>query len=114
MSDSLEPRLQSFQERRSEPEVWAGGEGTGDEIAYIEDTGYRCPRKEVVRREKNEKRRLKWYDEAKGFGFTTDGLFVHFREIEAGTPKAGAIVECEVKESAKGKQAVNVIIKEGS
>ncbi|MET3508559.1 cold-shock protein [Halalkalibacter oceani] len=111
MSDSLAPRLESFEQRKYEPIVWSGGEGTGDEIAYIEDTGYRCPRKEVVKREKNEKRRLKWYDETKGYGFTTDGLFVHWREVEAGTPEAGAIVECEVKESAKGKKAVNVIIK---
>ncbi|MBS3797972.1 MULTISPECIES: transcription antiterminator/RNA stability regulator CspE [unclassified Pseudoalteromonas] len=60
---------------------------------------------------------VKWFDEAKGFGFITptDGgkdVFVHFRAIvaEGGfrTLQEGQQVEFNVEEGAKGPQASDV------
>ena len=59
---------------------------------------------------------VKWFNDAKGFGFITpdDGskdLFAHFSEIQAGGFKSlaeGQRVEFSVKEGAKGPQAVEI------
>jgi CspA family cold shock protein len=52
---------------------------------------------------------VKWFNEAKGFGFiTTDGgedVFVHFSSLQE-----GAQVEFDVIEGPKGLQAANVTI----
>lgn len=54
MADEFKPRLKSFQERRYEPFVWRGGKGTGDELEYLESTGFSSPRKQ-----ENEKKARK-------------------------------------------------------
>ena len=58
---------------------------------------------------------VKWFNEAKGFGFiTTEGgedVFVHFSAIQGNgfrTLSEGANVEFEVTRGPKGLQAVNV------
>lgn len=58
---------------------------------------------------------VKWFNEAKGFGFiTTDGgedVFVHFSAIQGNgfrTLAEGAAVEFEVTRGPKGLQATNV------
>ncbi len=58
---------------------------------------------------------VKWFNEAKGFGFiTTDGgedVFVHFSAIQGNgfrTLAEGAAVEFEVTNGPKGLQATNV------
>jgi CspA family cold shock protein len=58
---------------------------------------------------------VKWFNEAKGFGFiTTEGgedVFVHFSAIQGNgfrTLAEGANVEFEVTRGPKGLQAVNV------
>lgn len=58
---------------------------------------------------------VKWFNEAKGFGFITaeDGtdVFVHFSAIKGEAFKAlheGESVSFEVEESPKGPRAVNV------
>ncbi len=60
---------------------------------------------------------VKWFDDAKGFGFiTTDGgedVFVHFSAIQArgfSSLQEGAQVEFDVIEGPKGLQAANVTI----
>ncbi len=62
-----------------------------------------------------EKGKVKWFNNAKGYGFITgeDGqdLFVHFKSIVGGgykTLKQGETVQFEVEQGAKGLQAVNV------
>lgn len=58
--------------------------------------------------------RVKWYDEAKGFGFLTQDeggdVFVHKAALPAGTTalKPGQKVEFGVVESRKGSQALSV------
>ena len=60
---------------------------------------------------------VKWFNDAKGFGFITpdDGgkdLFVHFSAIQAGGYRSldeGSEVEFEVKQGPKGLQAANVV-----
>ena len=60
--------------------------------------------------------KVKWFNEAKGFGFITqDGgedVFVHFSAIEGPngfkTLADGDVVEFEVKRGPKGLQASNV------
>lgn len=62
------------------------------------------------------KGKVKWFNDAKGFGFIeqeggTD-VFVHYSAIEMDgfkTLKQGQDVEFEVKEGAKGPQATNVM-----
>ena len=59
---------------------------------------------------------VKWFNDAKGFGFITpdDGskeLFAHFSSIQAGgfkSLKENDKVEFEVREGPKGLQAANV------
>ena len=58
---------------------------------------------------------VKWFNDAKGFGFITreggPDVFVHFSAISAGGFKSlaeGDAVEFEVVDGAKGPQAANV------
>jgi CspA family cold shock protein len=58
---------------------------------------------------------VKWFNDAKGFGFITQeggkDVFVHFSAIEAGGFRSlaeGDEVEFEVVEGEKGLQAANV------
>jgi len=60
---------------------------------------------------------VKWFNDAKGFGFiTTDGgedVFVHFSAIQARgfrSLQEGTQVEFDVTEGPKGLQAANVTI----
>lgn len=61
--------------------------------------------------------KVKWFDEAKGYGFITpnDGskdVFVHFSAIQSEGYKAlkeGDDVSFEVAKGPKGPQAVNVV-----
>jgi CspA family cold shock protein len=59
---------------------------------------------------------VKWFNEAKGYGFikldTGDDVFVHYSAIVGDgfkTLAEGQIVEFELIESQKGKQAANVV-----
>jgi cold shock protein len=59
---------------------------------------------------------VKWFNDAKGFGFITpddggDDLFAHFSEVKAEGFKSlqeGQKVSFEVKAGPKGKQAANI------
>ena len=59
---------------------------------------------------------VKWFNDSKGFGFITpddggDDLFAHFSAIVYDgykSLKEGEIVEFEVTEGPKGKQASNI------
>ena len=60
--------------------------------------------------------RVKWFNDAKGFGFITmeggEDVFVHFSAIQANgfrTLAEGAQVEFDVVQGPKGLQAANVI-----
>ena len=60
---------------------------------------------------------VKWFNDAKGFGFiTTEGgedVFVHFSAIQSRGFRSlaeGAQVEFEVTQGPKGKQASNVFV----
>jgi CspA family cold shock protein len=58
---------------------------------------------------------VKWFNDAKGFGFiTTDqgDVFVHFSAIQGGGFRSlpeGATVELDVTQGPKGLQAANVV-----
>ncbi len=59
--------------------------------------------------------KVKWFNNAKGYGFITrDGgedLFVHFKSIVGEgyrTLKEGEMVQFDVEQGAKGLQAINV------
>jgi CspA family cold shock protein len=61
--------------------------------------------------------KVKWFSDAKGYGFITpeDGgpdVFVHFSGIQGGGFKTlgeDEVVDFEVEDGAKGPRAVNVI-----
>jgi len=62
-----------------------------------------------------EKGTVKWFNNAKGYGFITresgEDLFVHFKSIVGEgykTLKQGDAVQFDVEQGAKGLQAVNV------
>lgn len=64
-----------------------------------------------------EKGTVKWFNNAKGYGFITrengEDLFVHFKAIVGEgykTLKQGEKVQFEVEQGPKGPQAVNVSI----
>jgi CspA family cold shock protein len=58
---------------------------------------------------------VKWFNEAKGFGFITTeegDVFVHFSAIQGNgfrTLNEGAAVELDVTQGPKGLQASNVV-----
>ncbi len=59
---------------------------------------------------------VKWFNDSKGYGFIEqpDGedVFVHFSAIESDgfrTLSEGEVVEFEIRDSDKGKQAANVV-----
>lgn len=59
---------------------------------------------------------VKWFNDAKGFGFITtengDDVFVHFSAIQGGGFRSlaeGAAVEFDVTQGPKGLQASNVV-----
>jgi len=59
---------------------------------------------------------VKWFNDAKGFGFITsengDDVFVHFSAIQGGGFRSlseGAAVEFDVSTGPKGLQASNVV-----
>ena len=61
---------------------------------------------------------VKWFNDAKGFGFITgatgEDVFVHYTAIQAEgfrTLREGATVEYDVTSGPKGLQAANVTIK---
>lgn len=67
---------------------------------------------------------VKWFNDAKGFGFITpDGavggrgsdVFVHFSAIQNGggfkSLKEGDVVEFEIEQGQKGPQAANVTLR---
>jgi CspA family cold shock protein len=60
---------------------------------------------------------VKWFNDAKGFGFITtssgEDVFVHFSAIQGSgfrTLREGAEVEFEITRGPKGLQATNVTI----
>ena len=62
------------------------------------------------------KGKVKWFNDAKGFGFIEQegglDVFVHYSAIQMDgfkTLKQGQDVEFEVKEGSKGPQAANVM-----
>jgi cold shock protein len=62
-----------------------------------------------------EKGTVKWFNNAKGYGFikreTGEDLFVHFKSIVGEgykTLKEGETVQFEVEQGTKGLQAINV------
>jgi cold shock protein len=62
-----------------------------------------------------EKGTVKWFNASKGFGFITregqEDIFVHYKSIEAKGYKSlneGDVVEFDVEDGPKGKQATNV------
>jgi len=62
-----------------------------------------------------EKGTVKWFNNAKGYGFITreggEDLFVHFKSIAGDgykSLKEGDAVQFDVEQGAKGLQAVNV------
>jgi CspA family cold shock protein len=59
--------------------------------------------------------KVKWFNNAKGYGFITreggEDLFVHFKSIVGDgykTLKEGETVQFDVEQGAKGLQAINV------
>ena len=59
---------------------------------------------------------VKWFNDAKGFGFITsengEDVFVHFSAIQGGgfrSLREGAAVEFDVTQGPKGLQASNVV-----
>jgi len=62
--------------------------------------------------------RVKWFNEAKGFGFIEGeepgkDIFVHYTAIQQDgfkTLQEGAMVEFELKETDRGLQASNVLL----
>ncbi len=59
---------------------------------------------------------VKWFNDAKGFGFITsengEDVFVHFSAIQGGGFRSlaeGAAVEFDVTQGPKGLQASNVV-----
>ena len=68
-----------------------------------------------------EKGTVKWFNNAKGYGFITretgEDLFVHFKSIVGEgykSLKQGEAVQFDVEQGAKGLQAVNVTKVAGS
>lgn len=68
-----------------------------------------------------EKGTVKWFNNAKGYGFITrqngEDLFVHFKSIIGEgykTLKQGEVVEFEVEQGAKGLQAIKVVRSEAA
>ena len=67
------------------------------------------------RRDVNMLSRVKWFNNAKGYGFTTDkelgDILIHYSNIKKDgykTLKENQLIEFEVVKTEKGYQAVNI------
>lgn len=108
----LTPGLAAFGQRRAEPIIWNGGEGTGDEIGFIGPSLGRCTSRLI---DPNKLRgKVLMFDDSRGFGFIYSDeepkLFVHIKQcIDVETLKKGQRVAYEIGEDRNGKRcAVNV------
>ncbi|MBY0083733.1 cold shock domain-containing protein [Brevibacillus brevis] len=51
---------------------------------------------------------MRWYNDAKGFGFTECNVFVHSRNVVSGELRSGSRICFDVKEGGKSPEAINV------
>jgi len=63
-----------------------------------------------------ERGKVKWFDENKGYGFVVseggEELFIHYTAIQGGgfrNLEEGQLVEFDIIETRRGKQATNVV-----
>jgi cold shock CspA family protein len=108
MSQQIAERLPSFEERAAgKIEVVAWDQP--DPFPWIESTGFTSPRQEPKAKNTGQRTdKMKWYNDAKGFGFTVGGVFVHARNGVSGELRGGARIRFDVKEGGKSPEAVNV------
>lgn len=109
MSQQIAERLPSFEERAAgkiKVEAW----DQPDPFPEIESTGFTSPRQEPKQPPATGQRcgKMKWYSEAKRYGFTVCGVFVHARNVVSGELRGGARIRFDVKEGGKSPEAVNV------
>lgn len=109
MSQQVAERAPSFEERatgRVRVSTW----DQPDYFPEIESTGFVSPRHEPKQPPTNGQRcgKMKWFNDAKGFGFTVCGVFVHARNVISGELRSGSRICFDVKEGGKSPEAVNV------
>lgn len=109
MKQQIIERLPSF-EKRETGKVRVESWSQDDPFPELQSTGFTSPREESELQTIGQKSDvMKWYNETKGFGFTLDGTFVHVKNvISGGDLRAGARIKFDVKEGAKGPEAVSV------
>ncbi len=108
MSQQIAERLPSFEERAA-GKVKVVTWDQPDPFPWIESTGFTSPRQEPKAKNTGQKSDvMKWYNDAKGFGFTVSGVFVHASNVISGNPRKGARIEFDVEQTQRGAMAVNV------
>lgn len=81
-----------------------------DPFPWIASTGFISPRHEPKSPSANGNRcgKIRWYNDAKGFGFTECNVFVHSRNLISGELRSGSRICFDVKEGGKSPEAINV------
>lgn len=110
MSQQTTERAPSFEERANGKIRVSTWEQPDDHFDWIAPTGFVSPRHEPKQPPANGQRcgKMKWFNDAKGFGFTVCGVFVHARNVISGELRSGSRICFDVKEGGKSPEAVNV------
>lgn len=110
-NESATPRLPAFGNRKFEPDVWDGGEGTGCELSIIGPSLGRCTTAKIAPIDPKKLRgRVLNFNAAKRFGFIKVSpecrLFFHLSECGgAKSLTPGQRVAYEIGEDRNGRPA---------
>lgn len=109
MSQQIAERLPSFEERAN-GKIRVSTWDQPDPFPWIVSTGFVSPRHAPKAPPADGQRcgRMKWFSEAKGYGFTACNVFVHARNVVSGELRSGSRICFDVKEGGKSPEAVNV------
>ncbi|WP_221866742.1 cold-shock protein [Brevibacillus brevis] len=109
MRQQIVERAPSFEDRAN-GKIRVSTWDQPDYFPEIASLGFESPRYEPKPQPADGQRcgKMRWYNDAKGFGFTECNVFVHSRNVVSGELRSGSRICFDVKEGGKSPEAINV------